>query len=397
MLFKALLFFAFFLPISTHANGSLIINEIMYDAEGSDTKHEWIELKNISSSPIDIKDWRINDGANHQIKNDTNPGYFSILPNEYIVLASDIMTFLNEHSGYRGKVFDTVLNLKNTSGHITLLDDKQTIVDDITYQASSGGNGNGKTIERSSDVAITFHESPLLGGTPGKENSQGTSSQNPLPSPMPIIPPAIFTTSTLLSLPSISTTTPSPSPPSGIIISEFLPNPSKGKEEWIELYNTNNTSTTLTGWRLKDNSSGNHIFKDIVLAPNTFFTIFQHDSKIHINNNGDELSLVNQEGGLISKIMFQGKAPQNRSFARRGENDWAWTTKLTPGETNIIVSPPPPTNRTTQELAYLDATPQDTKTSQQSFFPTNISTPLLSILIGLMFTMITIIFIKKFL
>ncbi|MBI5152925.1 MAG: lamin tail domain-containing protein [Parcubacteria group bacterium] len=394
MSFKALLFILYFLfPIMTHASSSLIINEIMYNPEGSDTKHEWIELKNIGPSPIDIKDWRINDGTNHQLKNDAHPEYFSILPNEYVVLASDITTFLNEHPGFKEKIFDTVLSLKNTGDHIILLDNNKAIVDDITYQPSSGGDGGGKTLERAPDATNVFHESSQIGGTPGKENNPNTPPQTQI---------LIIGSSTSTQPPSVNileVELPTPSSPlqSGIIISEFLPNPSKDKEEWIELYNTNTASTTLTGWRLKDNSSREYFIKDLVLAPNSFFTIFQRDSKIYINNSGDELSLLNQRGDLVSKIMFQGKAPQNRSFARKGENDWTWTTKPTPGKTNIIISPPPSKNQIQKELAYLNSTPKETEQSSQSFFPNKISTPLLSTLIGLMFTVITILFIKKFL
>jgi len=415
MLYKALIFFAFLFPVVIHANGSFIITEIMYNPEGSDTKREWVELKNIGSSPINIKDWRINDGTNHQIKNDIHPEYFSVLPNEYVVLASDITTFLNEHPGFGGKIFDTVLGLKNTGDNIILLDDNKVIVDNITYPPSSGGDGNGKTIERAPDTTALFHESSQIGGTPGRENSPIITQITEEPKLKPQSPPTPelvrMTTSTTTDTSSFkidkpqdasSTTVRNAADPDfqqtrGIIISEFLPNPSKDKEEWIELYNTNNTSTTLAKWLLKDNSSHEYIFKDLVLAPNAFLTISQHDSKIYINNNGDELSLINQRGDLVSKIMFQGKAPQNRSFARRGEDDWAWTTKPTPGETNIIVSPPPTTKQTPKELAYLDSTPEDTKQQPPSFFPNKISTPLLSILIGLMFTVITVIFIKKFL
>jgi len=415
MLYRTLLFFVLLLITPTHANGSLVVNEIMYNPEGNDTKREWVELKNTGPSLITIKDWRINDGTNHQIKNDIHPEYFSILPNEHIILASDITTFLNEHPGFEGKVFDTVLNLRNTGNRIVLLDNNKVVVDDITYQPSSGGDGNGKTIERSSDTTALFHESSQTGGTPGRENGQTITraTEEPIDTTPPTNNASLFKINELqdaseerskqYSNSIVSSTTARNAAnrdleqTRGIIISEFLPNPSKDKDEWIELYNTNDASTTLMGWRLKDNSSHEYVFKDLVLAPNTFFTISQYDSKIHINNNGDELSLINQKGDLISKIMFQGKAPRNKSFARRRENDWAWTTKPTPGETNIIIAPSLSEKKTKKEFAHLNEIYENAEQSPPTFFNDNIFTPLLSVLIGLMFTVITVIFIKKFL
>ncbi|MBI5421056.1 MAG: lamin tail domain-containing protein [Parcubacteria group bacterium] len=408
MSFKTLLFILYFLsPTTTYAIGTLIINELMYNPDGSDLKREWVEIKNTSLSPITIKDWRINDGTNHQIKNDAHPDYFTILPNEFVIFASDITTFLSEHIGFGEKVFDTVLDLKNTNGHVTLLDNNKTIIDDITYQSSSGADGNGKTLERLSNTSAEFHESSLVGGTPGKENGSTSSPQAGSAPPTTSTPtqnstPITITLPHEVQPPKIdviqATTTPSSSPRFGVVISEFLPNPSKDKEEWIELKNTNDATTTLTGWHLKDGSSHEYTLKDISLAPNAFLVIFQHDSKIHINNDGDELSLTNSKNDLVSKIMFQSKAPQNKSFARRGENDWAWTSQLTPGETNIIVSPPSSIKQTTtKELADISYSPTSTPKTFPPLFPNTLSTPLLSTLAGLMFTIITIIFIKKFL
>ena len=60
----------------------------------------------------------------------------------------------------------------------------------------------------------------------------------------------------------------------GLIISEFLPNPfgEESKEEWIELQNTTNTSLHICGWSIDDESEGSKQFEpyNITINPNTY-------------------------------------------------------------------------------------------------------------------------------
>ncbi|MDP3645709.1 MAG: lamin tail domain-containing protein, partial [bacterium] len=51
--------------IPSAAVASVSISEVMYDAEGTDTDREWVELYNSGSESMDITGWKINDGSNH--------------------------------------------------------------------------------------------------------------------------------------------------------------------------------------------------------------------------------------------------------------------------------------------------------------------------------------------
>src|SRR5438105_3103548 len=57
------LVFLLLLPTATFAQ--VVISEIMYDAPGSDSHAEWIELQNTGDSAVDISKWKLNDGSNH--------------------------------------------------------------------------------------------------------------------------------------------------------------------------------------------------------------------------------------------------------------------------------------------------------------------------------------------
>lgn len=378
------------IPFLGYASNSLVITEIMYNPDGGDAKREWVEVQNVSNQTIGLQDWRINDGSNHQIKNDMHPEYLTIFPGEIVILASDIDAFIKNHPSFSGKILDTVLNLKNSEGKISLIDENKNVVYETTYHSSTGGNGNGKTLEWK-DVESKFTESQMAGGTPGTRISHPSSTKKEINEPAS--PPQERTRVTT----STSSSTP-PAPEFGVLISEFLPNPAQNQGEWIELYNANSSTAHLAGWKLKDKSEKEYVMHDTTLEPNTFLFIAQNDSNIYINNDGDELSLLNARGGLVSKITFQGKAPKGQSFARKSENDWGWTTKPTPGKENVFVAPE--VNKTAL-LENTIITPE-TLASDYSKISTQKSTnpvvlTLLSLGVGLMFTIITILLIKTFL
>lgn len=108
------------------AQASLLITEVMFDPEGTDTNREWVKVYNDGSEEITIVSgktdsaWRFGDGPTgdtlHYI-NDT----LVIGAGEYAVLASDKGTFISENS-FSGQVADTSMSLSNTSGVVKLYD-----------------------------------------------------------------------------------------------------------------------------------------------------------------------------------------------------------------------------------------------------------------------------------
>ena len=150
-------------PYSAHA--ALIISEIMYDADGSDSKREWIEVFNAGSALVTFtKDWRINDGSNHVLNEppkNGGRGVFTIAPGAYVVFADNAETFISEHPGGSYTVIDTVLELKNDAGTITIFDADKNEVAKVSYTKDRGAAGDGLSLHRQSI------SSPLLtSGTP---------------------------------------------------------------------------------------------------------------------------------------------------------------------------------------------------------------------------------------
>lgn len=141
------------LPIQVSAE--ILVSEIMYDAPGSDSKVEWVELHNTGPGVINISKWKFYDGSNHILNappKNGSIGTLEIEPGEFLVLASDAATFLSAHANISASVIDTVMNLSNDGGVIALLNASSSIQARASYASSRGGNGTGESLQ-------------LLGGT----------------------------------------------------------------------------------------------------------------------------------------------------------------------------------------------------------------------------------------
>lgn len=167
----------------------LVFTEIMYDPDGSDSDREWVEIYNKGNESITIitgngeNSWRFNDGSNHLLS--LFQGSEVIGSNQWAILAADGQTFLNEHPGFTGNIFDTTMNLNNSSETIKLSADMgQSFFGAVAYDASWGAAGNGKTLEKidyfGGETQENWQESYIMGGTPGQNSSLEPPNQPPV-------------------------------------------------------------------------------------------------------------------------------------------------------------------------------------------------------------------------
>ncbi|MFA7309357.1 MAG: lamin tail domain-containing protein [Candidatus Paceibacterota bacterium] len=155
-----------FLPISVSAQ--VVINEFLYDAQGTDTDQEYIELHNTGSSPVDLTKYKINDGSNHTLNvppKNGGAGSISIAPSGYALLVDNAANFIAAHPGVGGTVIDTVLSLSNTGTTLSLLDESGTVVSTVSYTKDQGAAGDGNSLQRSDGSWIA------AAPTPGAKNA----------------------------------------------------------------------------------------------------------------------------------------------------------------------------------------------------------------------------------
>lgn len=148
------LFFIFFAAISCPnvIHAQVQFNEIMYDASGTDTDHEWVEIYNPGSSSVDITGWKFNDGSNHTLNVppvNGGVGSMNIPAGGYVILAASAIQFLADYPSYAGTVIDTVMSLNNTGDTLILFDKSNVAITTVTYTTETGAAGDGNSLQRS--------------------------------------------------------------------------------------------------------------------------------------------------------------------------------------------------------------------------------------------------------
>lgn len=134
---------------------------------------------------------------------------------------------------------------------------------------------------------------------------------------------------------------------SGIVINEILPSPEgpDEKEEYIEIFNQNNSEADISFWKITDTGGKTTTYtfpKGTKILANGFLLLNRPKTKITLNNN-DGLNLIEPNGKIVDSVSYE-KAPEGKSY-NRSNNKWVWSETLTPGKTNITPAPILKTNK----------------------------------------------------
>ncbi len=146
---KILLFFGgvyLFSPFS-FVFANLEINEIMYDLKtGSDEGREWVEILNNSATDIDMTSFKFfEEDTEHRLKLVQGSG--KIKAQSYALIVSDLTKFKDNNPYFFGTIFDSSFSLHN-SGENLAIKDGAKVVDEYFYRSSSGGAGDGKSLQK---------------------------------------------------------------------------------------------------------------------------------------------------------------------------------------------------------------------------------------------------------
>ncbi|MCD6497299.1 MAG: lamin tail domain-containing protein [Deltaproteobacteria bacterium] len=170
-------------PVSGPAPGSLVITEIMANPDSplSDTAAEWVEILNVTQTPIDIQGMVIRDnGTDHVTVPTNNP---LVVPSgAYFLMGRNGDTTANGGLTL-DYVYGTTFTLANTADEV-ILEFNSTVIDEVDYDQSAGfpvTAGRSMTLSpstldaTSNDLATnwcrgTSTYSPGNQGTPGLTN-----------------------------------------------------------------------------------------------------------------------------------------------------------------------------------------------------------------------------------
>ena len=277
---------------ATTGSGSLVINEIMYNPNGSDINHEWIELWNNGSVEINLTGWKLYESStNHSLN--VYQGSLHIPSDGYAILTASGSVFLNDHPWFSGTIIDTAFSLSNTGESLSIKDNTGTIWDTIFYQSTWGGNENGKTLSR--DVDGDWREGEA---TPGSFN---------------IFPPPSNSNANSINE-NVNTNAEDENNnlnhngdcrvlPGDVVINELLvaPTSNTNDHEWLELYNKKDCTLNLSDWTIDDASASPKTLSGSIM-PGGY--VLLEPSPISLNNTGDRVIL--KQGDTVIDEMCYG-------------------------------------------------------------------------------------------
>lgn len=205
---------------SSTAEKNVVFNEVAWMGSEGDSKREWIELKNISSFAISLTGWELLDKS----------GRINVHFGSRVLIPSNGFHIVSRGSDFTGTI--------NNSDEALYLFDADCGLRDAVVANPKWPAGDAKqwmTAERNPD--FSWHTSQLAGGTPERENSIVISIVNKGANDMPVHT-GEFTSS------------------SAIRISEVMAGAKNDSDfEFVELFNTSDSSVSLTGLSLKKRSS----------------------------------------------------------------------------------------------------------------------------------------------
>ena len=162
----------------------VVISEIMYDLEGSDSGREWIEIYNDGNAQIDLSTHKLFEAqTNHGLKLIQGTGLLEA--GEIAIVADNSAKFLVDWSNYTGHLFDSSFSLKNTGENLILRNVDLVDIDLVNYLPDWGAVGDGNSLQKINNQWSASNPSPGVFNTsqqseiPQTQTTTQTQSPNP--------------------------------------------------------------------------------------------------------------------------------------------------------------------------------------------------------------------------
>ena len=174
-------FYLMILPVLLRAE--VVINEIMYDPEGSDTGREWIEVYNAGESDVDLVTYKLfESNVNHKLTLVGDDDSTVLKVGDFAILADNPEKFLIDFPDFSGVLFDSAFSLNNTGELLSIVDNTAYVVNRFEYTNDLGAANNGNSLQRN-DSGFWIEAGPTIGALNKQETelkeentNSGTSS-----------------------------------------------------------------------------------------------------------------------------------------------------------------------------------------------------------------------------
>ncbi len=154
----------------------LQITEVMYNPAGTNTGRQWIEVRNVSDSAIDLgaKDVRVNDAkGSHLIK--AEEGSMVLLPGALAVIAENPDTFRADWPHYSGTLMKSAFSL-TSAGSVQVARTDGTVLATANYDSSMGARNDGNSLQLSDGSFVAAVPTP---GVYVKPHAQDAAQAKP--------------------------------------------------------------------------------------------------------------------------------------------------------------------------------------------------------------------------
>lgn len=146
-----------FLPVFVFAQ--VEVTEIMYDAPGSDSGREWIEITNTGSEILDVGKYKLfENGTNHGLK--VISGSSQLLPGASAIVAADAAKFAADYPAYTATLFDSAFSLSNEGESFAIKNASSSVMSDVTYVATPDASGTGGSLHFKNGTFVAALSNP---------------------------------------------------------------------------------------------------------------------------------------------------------------------------------------------------------------------------------------------
>ncbi len=126
--------------------GQVVITEIMYDIEGTDTGREWIEIQNVGDSSTDLSTWKLFEAnINHKI---TAVGDAMLPAQGFAVIVDNPDKFMADNPQFSGLLFDSAFSLSNDGEALVIRNEALVDIDAVSYLPAIGAAGDETTLQK---------------------------------------------------------------------------------------------------------------------------------------------------------------------------------------------------------------------------------------------------------
>lgn len=389
----------------------IIINEVLPNPKGDDSQNEFIELKNISTTEIDLAGWKLGDNSTKTYTIKTKDFTSTkIKPGEFFVFYRKITGIALNNSGVESvKLYgpdSTLITSIEYSGNIK--EDQSYARSDTEYfWTSTPTPGKENIITRENQTPKAVISAPTEAEIGEIINFDGSDSTDPDNDALTFswnfgdgteaagtnvnhVYRSVGKFKIILTVKDVNGATNSaeqfikiidpdnlsaalPVDEQLIFINEILPNPEGADDaEWIEILSLALKPFDLSGWKLDDDEGGSRPYKipdGTIINPGQYLVFKKEQTKLALNNTSDAVRLLDPDGEIFFEISYD-EVPEGASYARDDDGSWHWTTKLTPGAENIFQFKEKTTTKT--KKTTLSTKKTSTKKSTSKFVETTL-------------------------